>query len=668
MEEKVKPPEFFKSIKTSLKSILKHPEINTTKINDVVIKSHKIVIHTLQFLKLYLLHHYDTHNQTLPIIDKKLINTVMKVMCGEKETKKGRPPNKDTIELKDKLTLFYNEHYKPYTQYDKLDYTYMSNVLAYLTEDIITMYENNIQLHYVDYVERFVNVVWKKKMITEKIRKLCKTKAERETRIRSLCSELRKIKNDLLTVDKTVYTSKSYYHSWITEQKKRILPNKSKFQKDSVYYDLKCKVMDYFPCMITMMKQVENELETISNVFPLRSGITPSYIRLDTITFVHLLLRKEQGNKGDYTDEGNTKKHEDKIWKFFFRTERKLFHKTGYSFHHMISTDGVGVSILFLRKDLVGNKIPNIKKNASKEMYIDELNDYTDLQNKTIVGIDPGKDDLIYCVDNASKDANIFRYSQNQRRKETKLKKYNNIIIAMKTNKIQGKTIIEYETELSNFNRKTLDITKFKEYIQSKNRTNYILFGFYAKQLFRKLKFGRYINTKRSEIKMISNFQKIFGNPDEVVICIGDWEQKKQMKFKEPTLGKGMRTLFRKNNYNVFLVDEFRTSCKCSNCNGGVCEKFRIRKNPKPKKDDIRLVHGLLRCKSGCGLWNRDRNGSSNIYKIAETSINKLDRPSYLCRTSNQAVLPNCYNQTIQGNENPNLKQTKAKRLKVVPF
>ena len=668
MEEKVRPPEFFKSIKTSLKSILKRPEINTTKINDVVIKAHKIVIHTLQFLKLYLLHHYDENHQTLPIIDKKLVNTVMKVMCGVKEEKRGRPPNKDTVELKDKLTVFYNEHYKPYTQDDKLDYTYMSNVLAYLTEDIITMYENNIQLHYVDYVERFVNVVWKKKIITEKIRKLCKTKTERETRIRSLCSELRKIKNDLLTVDKTDYTSKSYYHSWITEQKKRILPNKSKYQKDSVYYDLKCKVMDYFPCMITMMKQVENELETISNVFPLRTGITPSYIRLDTITLVNLLLRKEQGNKGDYTDEGNTKKHEDKIWEFFFRTERKLFTKTGYSFHHMISTDGVGVSILFLRKDLVGNKIPNTKKNASKELYIDELTDYTDLQNKKIVGVDPGKDDLIYCVDGASKDANIFRYSQNQRRNETKLKKYNNIILAMKTNKIQGKTIIEYETELSNFNRKTLNLDRFKEYIQSKNRINHILFGFYEKQLFRKLKFGRYINTKRSEIKMISNFQKIFGNPEDVVICIGDWEQKKQMKFKEPTLGKGIRTLFRKNNYKVFLVDEFRTSCKCSNCNGGICEKFRIRKNPRPNKDDMRLVHGLLRCKSGCGLWNRDRNGSSNIYKIAETSINKLDTPSYLSRTSNQAVLSNCYKQTIQGDEKPNLKLIKVKRLKIVPF
>ena len=114
-----------------------------------------------------------------------------------------------------------------------------------------------------------------------------------------------------------------------------------------------------------------------------------------------------------------------------------------------------------------------------------------------------------------------------------------------------------------------------------------------------------------------------------------------------------------------------------------VCEKFMVRKDPKPKPkkskenqkkeikyDETRLVHGLLRCKSGCGLWNRDRNGSSNIYKIAETAINKLERPSYLCREikSNQAVLPNCYKQTIQGTEKPNLKLIKVKRLKIVPF
>jgi len=70
MSIKEKPPEFFKSVKTSLKSILKHPDINSSKINEAVIKANKIVIHTLQFLKLYLLHHYENNNNSLPKISK----------------------------------------------------------------------------------------------------------------------------------------------------------------------------------------------------------------------------------------------------------------------------------------------------------------------------------------------------------------------------------------------------------------------------------------------------------------------------------------------------------------------------------------------------------------------------------------------------------------------
>jgi hypothetical protein len=59
--------------------------------------------------------------------------------------------------------------------------------------------------------------------------------------------------------------------------------------------------------------------------------------------------------------------------------------------------------------------------------------------------------------------------------------------------------------------------------------------------------------------------------------------------------GKGMRTLFRQNNYKTYLVDEFRTSCMCSICKTeiGRCEKFQIRKNPKPYKSGNILVHGI---------------------------------------------------------------------------
>ena len=140
------------------------------------------------------------------------------------------------------------------------------------------------------------------------------------------------------------------------------------------------------------------------------------------------------------------------------------------------------------------------------------------------------------------------------------------------------------------------------------------------------------MNRKRSEHKMLNKFKAKFGTPEETIIGFGDWEQKKQMKYKEPTKGIGMRTLFRKAGYHVYLVDEFRTSCRCSKCEGE-CEKFRECQNPRPwKKNETTLRHGLLMCKTCKGLWNRDVNSSFNIFKIVEETIAGKGRPEYLQR------------------------------------
>ena len=282
----------------------------------------------------------------------------------------------------------------------------------------------------------------------------------------------------------------------------------------------------------------------------------------------------------------------------------------------------------------VMKRIPNIKVGSNTEQYIDELSDYTDIKNKKIVAYDPGLSDILYCVDSDNKDANKYRYTQDSRRKECKIKKYAKIILEFKKEKIDGKTVIEYETELSKLNRKTLIIKDFKDYIQKKSEINNKLYKFYEKYIFRKLKLNGYINRKKHEQKMINNFKKIFGKPDEIIITIGDWEQKKQMKYKEATKGVGMRKLFGQNNYKVYLVDEFRTSCMCSICKTeiGRCEKFQIRENPKPYKSGNILVHGLIKCKTCLGVWNRDVNGATNIYRIAKNAINGLERPKYLCR------------------------------------
>ena len=636
MSIKEKPPDdFFKGIKISLKSVLKHPDINTPKITNAVIKCNKIVIQTLMFMKLFLLDHYEKHN-TLPIINDEFINSCMKILCNEKAS--GRPPKQEIKELKENLTAFYKTDFQPLIQNENLDYTHMNTILDYLTINILTMYENNIKFHYVEYVERYVNVVWKKKFIVSKIRKMNITQKAKEQRVNNLCAQLRKIKTDLLNVENTNYKSNSMYHIWINQQKQFISPNKSTYKKNNIVYDLMSSPMEYFPCMIKMMKQVEKEEQTISNVFPMRSEIIPKHIRLDTTTLVHLLMTKKQGNKSDYLTKGNLKRNEDKIWEFFFRTERKMFHKKHYEFHHMIETDGISCSLLLLRKDLIGKKLPMMKKGLSTETYIDELTDYTQLQNKKIVAIDPGKCDLIYCVDDDNKEANKFRYSQDQRRKETRKKKYSKIQLELKKERINGKTIIEWETELSKLNRKSLTISKFKEYIQKKSEINHMLFTFYEKYIFRKLRLQSYRNTKKSEQKMINQFKKIFGNEKNVVVCFGDYEQKKQMKFKEATKGKGMRTLFRKAGFQTYLVDEFRTSCMCSKCEIGICKKTMVRENPKPYRTGNIIVHGLICCKNGCGYWNRDVNGATNIYKIAYNAINNKERPNYLSRSKNNST------------------------------
>ena len=135
---------------------------------------------------------------------------------------------------------------------------------------------------------------------------------------------------------------------------------------------------------------------------------------------------------------------------------------------------------------------------------------------------------------------------------------------------------------------------------------------------------------------MLRRFEKLFGKPDEAVICIGDWEQRQHRRFHEPVKGKGFRSLFRRVGYKVFLVDEFRTSCRCSACEHGVCSTFRWVVNPRPYRRETRphiLRHGLVKCQTCSRLWNRDTNASSNIWKVANNAIQGLARPAYLQRT-----------------------------------
>jgi len=312
----------------------------------------------------------------------------------------------------------------------------------------------------------------------------------------------------------------------------------------------------------------------------------------------------------------------------------------------MIRTDGSSVGILFIR--LGSNGLPlkhynPINKPEENTKYIEKEIITDELRSKKIVCVDPGCSDLIYCG-SKDNDGNLetFRYTQNQRRLETRTKKYNKIIDNInKKTKINTQTVKELETILSKHNSKTINYEKFREYIIEKNKLNKLLYDHYQQKLFRKLKLNRFTNTQKSEAKMIQNFKNKFGNSQNNIIVMGDYDKGDyHMKGKEPVICKKFRRIFKNAGYKTYLINEFRTSKLCNCCHEEI-EQFLERESHKPKlmKDNKKeLVNGLLRhqsVKPQCEIiHNRDKNAVQNMLYIVETIFKTGKRPTIFTRTA----------------------------------
>lgn len=649
----------YKTIKTSLKSITKH-DITIEKINNVVVMMNKIIIHTYQFIKLYYLYCY--HNKKeLHQINEELINSVMKILC--KEDTRGRKPKQEIILLKTKLKSFYDKHYSKLIDKDEvLSYTNLNTMIDYETISILTDYENHICNHFIDFFNRFINVSHNKSKIEKDIREEKISQEEKKEKISEFRKELKKVKEDLLNISNDNLTSSDKYHNWIKKTKK-IIFTKVSYKENSIYYDVKCNPLDYLKSLIYMSIEIENKKEKTFSCFPLRTNIIPKNVIFDTTTLIHLFINKKdhKHTKDYYLTKGNTISLRNDIWKFFFRTDKKIFGNatSKYVFNYQMQTDGIGASINLIRRDLYNedkkNKVRTVKKpkGYKEEKYIDELTqEQKDKYRDYIkVGIDPGVRTLLFGTNGETKiidkengktkhKTTVFKYTQDQRRKETKIKKYMKITDNDKKETIINNTTVKkYEETLSKYDSKSCIYKNVKSYIKEKNKVNKILFGYYEKELYRKFKWYGYINRQRTENNMINNFKKVFGEPDKVVIGIGDYCQKQHLKYKEPVKGKGFRKTFKRAGYDIYLVDEYKTSA-ISYLTEKENENFRKRGNPKPYKNNIMLWHGLLRStnvpnsnsKAKHVLYDRDKNGAINIRRIFCCHLEGKERPKIFSR------------------------------------
>jgi len=681
-----KPPDKYITVKCVLDKIiiddkpdneLKKDDIKTI-LNDTCFRTNQIVIHTYQFLRLWILYRY--HNKLdIPIITEELIRMVMNTLSTKDN--RGNKPTDENLKLLEELNKFYQEHYKNLNYENKINSSYLSQIINSMATDILTNIENNIKMHFFKYVNRFVNSSFKKinNDLLEKAKEGSKTLLRKE-----LNKDVYEIKQDLIN---NTLKSNEKYHNWINKHKENI------FYKDFVNsneFDIQNNPQRYLKSMIYMCLELQ-KLETKSfQFFPLRTDIIQKFCPIDTKTLIELFIKKD---KKKYLDD--VESYKEPVWTMLFDINKPIFKQSNYIFDYKIYTDGYSVSIQMLKTDKVEsekqkkqnmknkrkenkeltkdmteeqktefkkkceeekkkkdkefklklkeqkdkekeafkklpkeeqNKILEKRKQEIKEakilngtdfLYLEDLTDkqLEEVKKNNWLTCDPGKNTLMHMK---NKNGKKYRYTNRKHAKLTKRLKYQRLIQNYK----DKNDISKVENELTKYNSRTCNFEKFKEFIKNKNKINGMLFNKYNKEIFRKYKWYGFLNRKHTETKMIKEIKRTFGK--DAIIFYGDFGFKTNCnKGNISTPNNRLKRLIGKQ-MKVYNLDEFRTS-KLNHKTEEVCENLYL----PDAKGVIRKLHSVLTYKMEnrqIGCINRDENAVNNMIKIVNHYLDKKER------------------------------------------
>ena len=574
----------YKTFKIPLKTILQNCETVQPLINNLVFEMNDLVIHTYQFIRLYVLHQY-TQNLPLPDLNETFILYCIKSLgTRDNRGKKG----KDT-ELLETLEIFYKTEYQPLLNNEKTNLKNTTYLLPYLATQIHTSLHNNLQEHFIQHFLRFINKT------TNEI-----------TEDKATLFQFKKHLFDLSETD-------SIFNEWKERHIPHILPENI---KKSIHYDVKVRPFEYLKGMLYMNSILEAQDNKLFQPLPLRNNIIPKHIIIDTASLVSLFC-PENSKKGELLKKIKENQHD--IWNNFLNLKNKIFKNKHYQFHHQIQTDGISCCLLFIRKDLKdkkwGSRVPVLQEQEFHTIEDLSKEQLDSLKDRNIVGCDPGKRSLVYMMD---KNGNKLQYTAPQRKRESKAKTNQRILLEEK--KRNG--IVEKETQLSFQNSKSVDYEKFKLYLVEKDKLNKETTEFYKREVWRKMKFRQYSYGKKSIDTFLNKIKETFG--ENILIGYGNWSRSTQMKHFMPTMNKGMRKLIHRK-YDTITINECNTSKKCCECNNDLA----YYKNNKGNNQFRLLVcSNCVRQEVKQTVFRtRDANSAINIMKLTSCWIETQERP-----------------------------------------
>ena len=475
------------------------------------------------------------------------------------------------------------------------------------------------------------------------------------------------------------YRSPEKYHDWITAMRPNILPQ---YFTKSFAYDLKAYPKKYLKFMISVNLDLENHGARLNQPLPLRSSLIPKYMRLDTKCVIDIfgddkdfkkyLVLNGLEDTSVRSMRSAVRNMKELIWQYFFPglyskkfkdllgvtcAEKCQQGKYNYAFNHSISTDGVSVSILQVPFNKLGklSRGRSSRKETIDPPHLDDLTEdrISEIKGRTKVACDPGKKDLWSMV---NEDGERMKYSSAQWRRESRIDRNVRIREGMRTKEMK-----ESMKELSNYNSKTCDPENFKRYLAERYKYNAKHIVYCEQEKYRKMRFDRYIHTKRAQAKMVEKvIQKYASNeyleqrkkdlragktpekPD-FTIFYGDWSARHNLKGMFATPGITNRRLLEEACHLV-LLDEYMTSKLCYKCKTEL-ENVRVKRITRTKRNNLYVktekLHSLLCCPNKeCGrICNRDSNASSGQLEIALHQLETGTRPDAYRRVRKQQMV-----------------------------
>jgi hypothetical protein len=426
--------------------------------------------------------------------------------------------------------------------------------------------------------------------------------------------------------------SLSNYHTWIDAERTRLGIDEAvgDWSKNWLIDHLKKKekTHKFLKPMFLMLKKNEEMNRKGFSLYPLRRTLVPRHIRFDQKALRQLLnlgvseYNKAHKNESNKRQKVDSEKHvkrprrpkedmvEEKSAAFTEVLDLKAAKvRQRHRFDFGFTTDGVCVRLKYMIPPKNSGSLTSLPTRGRHS--IDELKRVSRLSDLHVVGIDPGKREIVVAVDSDDpKGKKPVRYTLRQRQKDQRSLQYKYEGVRERSPEIT--LAIE---DLAETNSRSSDLKAFRGYCAMRHKSLDACLGFYAHIGHRQRRWKTYIKTQKSEERLYERLRGMHPVKDNrtMVLAYGSWglvagKVGACNKGNPPTIGVGLMNKLAKR-FVVALTPEQYTSKTCCKC-FKTCGPFVELEKKKKKK-----IRGVRRCQNeNCKLiQNRDRTGASNI-------------------------------------------------------